>query len=207
MIRGRLAVASIAVVLGACSGLLESDSPVLHAYVLKPPEVPAIERVLAQTVGVPRPFANPGLDTDRIILVTPDRRLDFFSGARWAAPATEVVGAMTVDALRSSGAFGGVQGDAALFPADYFLQLNLRHFEAQYAQAGGVPEVRVTIDATLGRRLNRAVVSTFTAESIVAADGNRLSAVVAAFEKATQTAVLTLQSETIKGIAGDSTAQ
>jgi len=74
------------------------------------------------------------------------------------------------------------------FSADYLLQINIRRFEADYTD-GDIPKVYVTLDCTLARRLGRELISSFIVEGVAQAEANRMSAVVAAFENAANTAL------------------
>ena len=78
---------------------------------------------------------------------------------------------------------------ASAFPSDYVMQVTMRRFEADYTGGGAAPEVHVVFDCMVGKREGREVVASFLAEGAAQASANRLAAVVAAFETATNTAL------------------
>jgi len=69
-------------------------------------------------------------------------------------------------------------------PATELLRLTVRRFDAEYTEAGRAPTVRVVIDATVSRRLDRTLLSAFTVETSAQAADDRMSAIVAAFDEA-----------------------
>jgi ABC-type uncharacterized transport system auxiliary subunit len=77
-----------------------------------------------------------------------------------------------------------VEAEGAPFAPDYVLALELRHFEAQYGEAGP-PTVHVTLVATFGRRGAGEPAMSVIADSAVPARDDRMQAVVAAFGQAT----------------------
>jgi len=146
------------------------------------------------SVLLQRPQAGPGLDSDRIALLRSDQRFDFYAASRWAAPAPDLIESVMLDALRATGAFSAVFDDAAPYAPVYNLRCGLRRFESDYtAERGGAggraPTVHVALDCTLGRRRDRELLATFTAQGSSVAGEDRLNEVVAAFEAATATAM------------------
>lgn len=190
-----------------CSGGLHSDAQPLQIYVLRaavsaPPASAngAVTRPLdttatasggapAPSVQLPRPSADPGLATELITLVRSDHRMDYYSGSRWASELPDVVSTLALDTLRASGQWAAVQESPSPFSSDYLLQINIRRFEADYTDGSVAPKVHVVLDCTVARRIGRELVTTFVAESTAEASENRLSAVVAAFEKAANAAL------------------
>jgi cholesterol transport system auxiliary component len=176
--------AGLACLLASCSGFRSSE-PATQAYVLRAP-APAAQSAPAHsvTLRVLRPLPGPGLDTEHIMLLDPDRTFRYYAGSSWAAPLPEVVQALVVETLRGSGAFSAVSDSRSAFPADYMLQISVRRFEADYSAGSGAPVVQVSLECMLARRSDRGLVATFAAESSATASENRMSAVVAAFEQA-----------------------
>jgi cholesterol transport system auxiliary component len=124
--------------------------------------------------------------------VRSDRRLDYYAGSRWAGELPDVIETLAIDTLRASGEWGAVHESPSPFLSDYLLQINIRRFEADYTDGGVAPKVHVVLDCTLARRIGRELVTAFVAEGVADASENRLSAVVAAFEKAANTALATM---------------
>jgi cholesterol transport system auxiliary component len=213
----RFILLSMVVTIAGCSSVLRSDDPPVQIYVLRaavsptragPEQAQALDSARAAestqgqrpagpnsgaaaappTLQVPRPQADPGLATELITLVRSDHRMDRFAGSSWAANLQDVVETLAIDTLRASGAWSAVHDAPSPFSADYLLQINIRRFEADYTD-GDIPKVYVTLDCTLARRLGRELISSFIVEGVAQAEANRMSAVVAAFENAANTAL------------------
>ena len=188
--------------LGGCSGLLSSRSAAPVTYVLRPamaadaasvpPSSTASARPSAPSLQVQRVAVAPGYARDEILLTQPDRRLDVFAASRWPDALPVVVERLVVDALRQHGRWSVVHDAAAPFAADQLLRVTVRRFDAEYTSVGGPPTVRVVLDATLARRGDRVVLAAFTVEASSAAAEERMSAIVAAFERATGEALSAL---------------
>jgi cholesterol transport system auxiliary component len=203
---GALAVV-FAFMLAGCSGLFHSSNPASQVYVLRAANHPRSEPAHASaSVYVGRPIAGPGLESDHILLVQSDHRMSYFVASRWPAALPAVVEALTVDALRASGAWSTVQDSASAFSSDYLLQVVIRRFEADYSMTSGAggsaqaPEVHVVLDCTLGRRAGRQIIDSFVAEGSAAASANRLGDVVAAFEDASNKALDELAARTAEAV-------
>jgi cholesterol transport system auxiliary component len=179
--------------LTACGGVFESKLAAPQAYVLRLPPVTAPAAAAnAGSLLIQRPEAGPGLESDRIALLRSDQRFDFYAASRWAAPAPDLIESVMIDALRATGSFSAVFDDTAPFAPRYSLRCALRRFEADYTTGGRAPTVHVALDCTLGRRRDRELLATFTAQGSSVAADDRLNAVVAAFEVATATAMTEL---------------
>lgn len=190
--------------LGACSGVFESKLAAPQAYVLRLPAASApAAAVHAGTLLVQRPEAGPGLDSDRIALLRSEQRFDFYAASRWAAPAPDLIENVMIDALRGTGSFSAVFDDSAPFAPRYSLRCTLRRFEADYTAGKSVPTVNVALDCTLGRRRDRELLATITAQGSAAARDDRLNAVVAAFEAATVTAMGELARSVSEALANE----
>jgi cholesterol transport system auxiliary component len=138
-----------------------------------------------------RPLAAPGFDDDHITLLRDGQKLDFYAGARWAAPLPEVIEQVAVEALRARGGFRAVLGDGAAFASGQTLQLEIVRCTAVYA-GSGAPEVQVKLVASFGRRDDRQLLGTQLLEAKVQAGDNRLGAVAAAYERAVNMALAQL---------------
>jgi len=187
-VAARALMLAMAGTLSACVSGLRSDAPPVQAYVLR--AAPGEQH--SPSAAGPRaslkvlyPTAAPGLDTERIVLIQSNRRLSYYAASRWAAALPTLVEQLAVDTLRRTGAWSAVEGSGGVWPADYFLQLDIRRFEADYSSGSGPPVVHVVLDCTLGRRAGeQELVASFITERTEAAAQNRLGAVVAAFERA-----------------------
>jgi cholesterol transport system auxiliary component len=206
-VTGRAAMragALLCLCLTGCSNLFQSKAKPEQTYYLRAPAaVAAAAAPMSATLRVMRPITDPGLDNAHIMLVQADHRMNFYSGSRWAAPAPELIEALAVQTLRASGDWASVEGSASPFPSDYMLQVRVRRFEADYAQADTAPVVRVVLDCILGRRPGREVLATFTVSGDATSSANHLSQVVAAFEQATGTALEGLARQTAQAARAD----
>jgi cholesterol transport system auxiliary component len=172
-------------VLAACSGF-KSSEPAVQTYVLRP-ALPAKVATTAlasdATLTVLLPVATPGLEGERIALMQTGQRLDWYRDARWSGELPLLVRRSIIDALRAGGRFATVQSEDAPFGSTYLLEVEIRHFEADYT-GGGLPLVRVELSGTLGTRVDRTVIASFTASGHVTADADRLQSVTSAFQGA-----------------------
>jgi cholesterol transport system auxiliary component len=207
-------VACTALALSGCTGLFQSNAIPEQTYLLRAPAPPAASApaappgaALASPAGLPairvlQPDADPGLNSSHIILVQADHRLNFYAGSRWPGPVPSLIESLTVETLRASGAWQLVEDSDSPFPSDYLLRITVRRFEADYTGGGGgAPEVHVVLDCVVGRREGRDVVASFLAEGTAAAAADRMSAVVAAFEQATDQALDSLARQTRMAVA------
>jgi cholesterol transport system auxiliary component len=202
-----LAILSTALALTGCGGLLDSKMAAPQAYVLRlPPPASQPGGTPLGSLMVRRPEAGPGLNSDRIALVREGGRFDFYAAARWAASAPILVESVLVDTLRATGSYSAVMDDAAPFSPHYDLRVTLRRFEADYSAGGSQPTVHVVLDCTLGRRRDRQLLASFTAQGSARAEANRLGAVVAAFESASSAAVGQLLIATHEAVSADAPA-
>jgi cholesterol transport system auxiliary component len=181
--------------------VLESNEPPVQSYVLRAEAgAAAVSEASGNNLPVMQVEAvqtGPGLDSDHIVLLRADRRFDSYAGSRWADEMPQMIEALVVDSLRDSGAYRAVFGDAAPFPADYTIAVTVRRFEADYTDSSAAPTVQVALDVAVGRRSDRALLAAFSSVASAAATENRMSAVVAAFERATQSALRNLREQTL----------
>jgi cholesterol transport system auxiliary component len=192
--------------LAGCGGFFESELPSPQAYVLRvPPRATpaAIPSGSSGTLRVQRPEAGPGLNSEHIALLRSDRRLDFYSATRWAAPAPDLLESLIVDSLRGSGLFSAVFDDSSPYAPHYTLRCALSRFEADYTAGGDAPTVHTALDCTLGRHRDRVLLANFMAQGSAVAGADRLSSVVAAFEAATAAALAELQRESAAALAAE----
>src|ERR1700733_10880862 len=147
---------SVVLALSGCSGLLHSTAPALQLYVLAPPEVVTVvfdagrpappssaPRIAAPTLRIDRPLPGPALNTDRIALLRPGNRFDYYAGSRWSAPLADLVSDVQLRVFRIDSAWSAVADDRSGFSTDYLLQTSIDRFTAEYAPEGGPPELHV----------------------------------------------------------------
>ena len=188
--------------LSACSGLLRSNQPPVQLYVLQPPQPDPASGAAASNPAVPRPTLRiarplpaPGLNTDRIALLRPGLRLDYYAGSRWSAPLADVLSDLQVSRFRDDRAWSAVADERTGLNADYLLQTSIGQFVAEYTD-GTAPLVRVELQCLLIRRADATVLGSFAVSEVQQAQENRMGSVVSAFSAATQRALASVVART-----------
>lgn len=125
------------------------------------------------------------VQNDRILSVT-GAETAYIGGARWVSPASELYTAALENAFVTQATQVRLIGPRELTRSTRSLDIDVRAFEARYEMPGAAPTVVITIRArvlTLPERSVRAE-RIFTVEQPAA--GNRISAIVEAFDLATR---------------------
>lgn len=193
-----------AICLAACTGsLFQSKVKPPTVYLLSAgTESPAPGTPAAQSpaTGIPaaaipvdltvlKPRLRPGLESDRIAVLYPDRHLDYFADARWSGPLGEVLQDFAVQEFRSHANLRTVRGDASVFGSAYWLEIEVADFQAEYTSAATAPTVHVHLLARLGGSGDRRILGQYVAIAQHPAAENRLSAIVDAFAHAADAAL------------------
>ncbi len=194
-----------ALALSACGGVFHSHKTPPTVYLLSIHAVPAGAEIAAD-LAVLKPRVRTGLDNDRIAVTYPDRRLDYFAGARWSGPLDEVAQDLTMQAFRATVKMRNLHGDASAFGSGYWLEINVADFQAEYATNSGgtdaaAPTVHVHLLASLGNSGDRRVLARFEGEARQRATENRLTAVIAAYNQAAETALAQIVSGTAETLS------
>ncbi len=189
--------ATLALLLGGCTGnLLRSDAEAPDTFRLDFVAATAAANAGATppnaglAIAVARPRAAAAIDTDRIAVHSAGNRFDYYLDARWAESAPQMLQQNLVGALAATGQFGGgVMTAPARMPTELLLDVELRRFEVvatgtDAASSGAAPVVHVLVQASLLDQRRTARVTSFISEAAVPASENRLSAVIAAFDRA-----------------------
>ena len=140
-------------------------------------------------LAVLRLSVRPGLESDRIAALYPDRRLDYFADARWSGPLGEVLQDVAVQTFHNRAALRNVSSEASVFASAYWLEIEVMDFQAEYTAGTNVPTAHVQLLARLGTSADRRLLGQFTANAQQPAAENRLSAIVGAYAEATDTAL------------------
>jgi cholesterol transport system auxiliary component len=190
-------VSTLALLLGGCTGnLLRSDAEAPDTFRLDFAGATAAATAGATpsnaglAIAVVRPRAAAAIDTDRIAVHSAGNRFDYYLDARWAESAPQMLQQNLVGALAATGQFGGgVMTAPARMPTELLLDVELRRFEVvatgpDAASSGAAPVVHVQVQASLLDQRRTARVTSFVSEAAVPASENRLSAVIAAFDRA-----------------------
>ncbi|HYM34971.1 MAG TPA: ABC-type transport auxiliary lipoprotein family protein, partial [Steroidobacteraceae bacterium] len=197
-----LVVVVLASLSGCTSSLLESKLPISVVYVMA--AAPAENAAANQStldLAIALPTAAPGLDTERIAILHEARRLDYYREAQWGAALPQVVQSLLVGSLQNQKLFRSVTTEQARVTASYLLDLDIRDFQAEYANDSSAPTVRVTLVASLIRISDRKLIGMYPVTFTVLASANRMSAVAAAFESAARQAATSLGKQAADTIA------
>ena len=174
---------------GCMGSLLESSNEAPEVYRLVGVQPPDRGEPLSLALAVAPPRAAAALDTDRIAVVQPDSRFDYFAGIRWAESAPQMLQQLLVRALAADGRFVAVVAAPSRVPVDLTLDVELRSFEAVYGGDSGLPLARVEMQVTLvGARSARRLQSFVVRAESRAADDRR-GALLESFERATAEAL------------------
>jgi cholesterol transport system auxiliary component len=186
-----------AICLAACTGSLfksKAAPPTVYLLTALPaaPAGAAPSADMALDLAVLKPRIRPGLETDRIAVLYPDRRLDYFADARWSGPLAEVLQDLAVQEFHAHGHLRTVSGDSSVFASAYWLEIEVTDFQAQYAAGASAPSVRVHLLARIGSSDERRIIGQFAADAERPAAENRLTSIVAAYAQAADAAMTEL---------------
>jgi cholesterol transport system auxiliary component len=189
----RFAPLSMLMLLTGCGGL-QSNAPPTQTYILraKPAQAADSAASTGTTLQLARLTTDPGLGSDRIVLVQSDHRMSYYNASRWAAELPELIETLAVSTLRATGSWDAVYAWPSSFGSDFLLQIAIRRFEADYTAGGSNPTIQVTFDCTVIRRAGRDHIASFVVQGSAQAGENRMAAVVDAFEQATNEALATM---------------
>jgi cholesterol transport system auxiliary component len=184
--------------LAACTGSLfqsKAAAPTIYQLSAAAPRVAAATPAapppavaIPADLAVLKPNVRTGLDTDRIAVFYPDRRLDYFAAARWSGPLSEVLQDLAVQEFHSHAHLRTVSSDASVFDSAYWLEIEVSDFQAEYLPQAAAPTVRVSLLARVGTSGDRRILGQFAANAEVAASENRMSAIVDAYARAAHAA-------------------
>lgn len=185
--------------LAGCGSLFHSNAPALTTYQLSVEPKPAVAPIAAD-LAVLAPRVRSGLDNDRIAALYPDRRLDYFAAVRWTGPLDEMLQDLTLQAFRGASALRNVDTDASAFASGYWLEIDVVEFQAEYANTGAgsgeAPTVHVHLVGRIGGAGDRHLLGQVDAETRQPAASNRLTAIVQAYNQATDAALAKIVAET-----------
>lgn len=189
----RTVLAVLATLLLAGCVHIGRDRPELTIYA---PQVaitvdPAWPR-LPLTLAIAEPQSSTALDSPRIAVRPGPGRLQVYAGVAWSDRAPALVQAALVDAFDQSGRFAAVTRPTGELATDLRLDLELRQFEAVYAEGASTPRVTLVLQATLVDARRGRVLATRALRVEEAAENSRLTSVIPRFEAALSAAGQTL---------------
>jgi cholesterol transport system auxiliary component len=184
------AALALALALCACGGtLFQSKTPPPTVYLLSAHGTTKRAAVAADLI-ILRPRVRAGLNTDRIAALYPDRRLDYYAGARWGGALDEVVQDLTLQCFHAHANLRSVSSDRSLFSRGYWLEFEVADFQAEYSAGGSAaPTIRVRLLGSIGAAADRRVLGRFEASAAQVAAENRMGPIVAAYEHAADEAL------------------
>ena len=144
----RQAILLLALSLAACGILPKKENiQVVMPQVKVAPDAawPAVKWQLS----VARPSTSTMLDSTRIVVSPRPGALQVYKGAAWTDAAPDVVEAAVVQAFEDSGKINAVGRQATAVRADFLLLLDMRHYEAVYAEPAAPPKALIEINAKL----------------------------------------------------------
>jgi cholesterol transport system auxiliary component len=198
LVRASILALGVCGAVTACTGsFFRSKAVPPSTYLLSAPpgvtgaasSAPAAPAPIAADLAVLKPRVRAGLDTDRIAVLYPDRRLDYFADARWSGSLDDVVQDLAVQAFRNGARLKNVSTDASAFASGYWLEIEVADFQAEYASAGAPPTINVRLLARVAGTGDRNILGSFTAAARQTAADNRLTAIVDAYERAVNSAL------------------
>jgi cholesterol transport system auxiliary component len=190
---------SLAFAIAACGSLFQTKAAPPTMYLLSiATKAPQAGAALPVDLAVLKPRVRAGLDTDRIALLYPDRRLDYFASVRWSGPLDELMQELAVQEFHSIEAVRNISGDASVFASSYWLEIEVADFQAEYAATGATPNAHVHLLARIGSSTDRRVLARFEADAREQAAENRLSAIVDAYNRAADKALASIVADCIE---------
>jgi cholesterol transport system auxiliary component len=192
-------IMAVAAALAACTGsLFQSKAAPPTIYLLSAgigspaagaPATGMPAAAIPVDLAVLKPRVRTGLETDRIAVLYPDRRLDYFADARWSGPLGDVLQDLTVQEFHSRANLRTVSGDASVFSSAYWLEIEVSDFQAEYTSGAAAPTVHVHFLVRVGSSGDRSILGRFEANAQQPAAENRLTAIVDAYAHAADAAL------------------
>jgi cholesterol transport system auxiliary component len=176
--------------LAGCGSLFQTKAAPPTMYLLSMPKSTApTAAALPVDLAVLKPRVRGGIDTDRIALLYPDRRLDYYANVRWSGPLDELMQELAVQEFHAVGAVRNISTDASVFASSYWLEIEVVDFQSEYASLDALPTVHVHLLARIGGSSERRVIARFETDARETAAENRLSAIVDAYNRAADKAL------------------
>jgi len=177
--------ATLALVMGGCA-LLATPDPV-QLYRFGPLDGGYVgERSMATVQVSLRRIEFPDSVSGQRMLAVTGNEAAYLAGARWVADAEDLYAQSLEMAFASERSGVRLIGGRELTRADAGLDVDITTFETRYAAPGAMPTVVISARARLLAMPARTVVSEQIFSVARPADDNRLSAIVSAYDAATQ---------------------
>lgn len=177
-------IAAVAVALSACVTVFPKTKPAqlyrFNGAVAEAAPAAEVRHGVARANGA----FNGAAAGDRILTVT-GSEVAYIAESRWAEPATVLFDEAVARAFSANQGAARLVARGEPVKVDYSLRLDVERFEAVYDHGGrAAPKVAVDVHVVVVRAQDRTVVRDETVSTEVRAGDNRVSAIVAAFDKA-----------------------
>ncbi|MCP4250295.1 MAG: hypothetical protein GY778_24900, partial [bacterium] len=166
----------------ACGGVVPGPTP-----------PPALSRLTPKssfhddlpTVGwqlvLEAPLADASLNTTRIALQRNPMQLEYYARSGWTDRAPLMVQTLMIESFENSGKIVAVGRETVGLRPDYVLKTELREFQSEYF-GGGLPQVRVAMNAKLVKMSSRIIVASESWDYVVDTSADRTDEVIQAFD-------------------------
>jgi cholesterol transport system auxiliary component len=179
----RLLVSALLVAPAGCGSLLPTGGAPPKLYTLTPATDFAAGPAVRSQLLVDVPGSAAALDTERIALSRSAITIDYYAEAAWTDRAPLMIQSLLVQSFENSGRITAIGRESLALHADYVLRPELRHFEAEYRDAGA-PSAHVAIAIKLVKMPDRAIVAQRNFDAVAPAGANQMPAIVESFDKA-----------------------
>ena len=178
------------VFLSACGGLTQSDKPVTSTWWLKPygsTAPAAMGEGIRLSVEL---TVIPGLDTDRVLILSQDAELNHYAGARWADNTPELLASLIGRSLQASGRFDVIPSNSGGVAGKCILRLEVQEFFVKADSSGSTGEVHVMVHGRYNCDTGES--KPIHQQISIPVNENRISAIVSSFQKATDALMIDL---------------
>lgn len=158
------------------------------------PDVPA-----RLTIDVPT--ATAGLNTARVALKPTPTQFEYYAGARWVDVVPVMTQTLLLESFDNSERIDVLGRGAYGLRADYGLLVNIREFQAEYAEIDGKPDVRIRFQARLVAMPRRTHIASTSVVGLATAESRKLNDIIDAFDQAFGSAAKDLVSWTVRRTA------
>lgn len=202
----RRAVAlALCLVLSGCAAALQFASrepPRLYQLTPKSTFPDDLPDVRDERLTIEVPTATAGLNTARIALSPTPTTLEYYAGASWIDVVPVMAQNLLIESFDNADRIDVLGREVVGVRSDFALLPHVREFQAEYRD-GGVPQVRVRLQARLVRLPRRTSIASTSASAVVRANGTSQEAVVQAFDEAFGQAAKEIVEWTLQQVADD----
>jgi len=195
-----IAIAILATLTACGSMLAPIKTPEVKQYTLNTPSSKTLtSRSTNKSILIPRPIANPGYETDKMIYSTTRHQLRSFAENRWTAPPADMLQSLIVQSLMNSRYFHAVAPTPSTGDTDFRLDTRLLRLKQEFTQ-GQPSRIKMAIFAELvNTETNKIIATKRFAATVIAPENNPYSGVIAA-NQATRQLLTQLTSFTARSI-------